>query len=152
MKSPFLAHDIGMKGVVCIVFTLPGSELVPYNDIVAALRPKEQGCDDVGNEIEDGSAEKEKDEKEKSLDGTSNKTASWDPIETVRIILKEVGSSGSDTNTENAGQAKVVSTSPPGSRFISRMIPIQATVSVRLGYNIHCINFDRFCQNLISSE
>ena len=126
MKSPFTIHDVGMKGIICIVFTLPGSELIPYNGIIDALQPKTQ---------DDGS-------RGDSQGGAANKTKgeenAWDPIETVRLIMKEVGGSNDAKEWENHdkgpsthgnSKSEQVSTSPPGSRFISRMIPIQATVS-----------------------
>lgn len=139
MKSPFIAHDIGVKGIICIVFALPGSELIPYNDIVMALRPKGEGDaeDDSKKEVITDEVNNEKDS-----GNEANKSHLWDPIETVRIILKEVGRTESDakgsSDHEEAGQSNVteqaVSTSPPGSRFISRMIPIQATVSSLISF------------------
>ena len=139
MKSPFIAHNIGVKGIICIVFALPGSELIPYNDIVMALRPKGEGDaeDDSKKEVITDEVNNEKDS-----GNEANKSHLWDPIETVRIILNEVGRTESDaggsSDHKEAGQSNVteqaVSTSPPGSRFISRMIPIQATVSSLISF------------------
>ena len=134
MKSPFIAHDIGVKGIICIVFALPGSELIPYDDIVTALRPKGDG--DAENDFKSEGIIDEVNN-EKGSGSEANKSHHWDPIETVRIILKEVGRTESDakenSDKEKSGQSNVtkqaLSSSPPGSRFISRMIPIQATVS-----------------------
>jgi hypothetical protein len=139
LKSPFVVYDVGIKGIVCIVFTLPGSELIPYNDIVAALRPKIQ---EDGVEKEGDGKVAETDRKKQASDSeTTKQHHTWDPIETVRIIMKEVGCSedvkdNKDDCKEKSTQQiisaadQVTSTSPPGSRFIFRMIPIQATVSI----------------------
>lgn len=134
MKSPFVVHDNGMKGIVSIVYSVAGSEVVPYNEIVESLRPKEKSDD------KDGSSEDQATQQEKVVQVANSCEAAeatselptWDPVETVRIILKEVGGSKSesDKSTEETNAAdKNISTSPPGSRFILRMIPIQATVS-----------------------
>ena len=135
MKSPFVVHDNGMKGIVSVVYSVAGSEVVPYNDIGESLRPKENS-----HYKDDGSSEDQATEQENVVQVANSCEAAeatselptWDPVETVRIILKEVGGSKSesDKSTEETNAAdENISTSPPGSRFILRMIPIQATVS-----------------------
>jgi tRNA(Ser,Leu) C12 N-acetylase TAN1 len=138
MKSPFVVHDVGMKGIVCVVFSLEGSEVIPYSDIVAALRPKEKNDED-GSDAKVSDDDDAKDSQENSSAGNTidatRKSPPWDPIETVGVILREVGGSKhndnavTDTSSGEANPEAAVSTSPPGSRFILRMIPIQATVS-----------------------
>ena len=53
MKSPFVINDVGIRGMMCIVCTLPGCEFVPYEAIIAKLRPPvgktNSGLDDTGN-------------------------------------------------------------------------------------------------------
>lgn len=139
MKSPFVVHDVGMKGVVCVVFSLAGSEVVPYDNIVAALRPKEKTDEDAtGAKVSGTSGDANKPQEngtDNTTDDTLSKSPAWDPVETVRIILREVGGAKgdenevADTSKGEASTEAVVSTSPPCSRFILRMIPIQATVS-----------------------
>ncbi|KAL7508654.1 hypothetical protein ACHAXN_005728 [Cyclotella atomus] len=140
MKSPFVVHDVGMKGIVCVVFSLEGSEVIPYSDIVAALRPKEKNDEDGSDaKVSDDDA---KDSQENSSAGNTidatRKSPPWDPIETVGVILREVGGSKhndnavTDTSSGEANPEAAVSTSPPGSRFILRMIPIQATCHASL--------------------
>jgi hypothetical protein len=139
MKSPFSVHDLGMKGMVCIVCTLPGSELIPYDDIIAATRPKAQ--DDETSRVKNESSENTATSKISSTDANKDATSEtpiWDPIQTVINILREVGGASGNLNDkdkekeESTGNTeakeKVVSTSPPGSRFVLRMIPIQTTV------------------------
>ncbi|KAL7476456.1 hypothetical protein ACHAW6_002317 [Cyclotella cf. meneghiniana] len=136
MKSPFSLYDTGVKGVVWIVFTLPGSELVPYDEIISTLRSRTQD-DDESNVKEDPVAHEVKSEEGKTTKDATHDPPLWDPIETVRIIMNEVGCSNHDSRANNVKdvdkelgfntKADVVSTSPPGSRFILRMIPIQTT-------------------------
>ena len=38
MKSPFSIYDTGVRGMVCIVCTVPGCEMIPYDDILAEIR------------------------------------------------------------------------------------------------------------------
>jgi hypothetical protein len=124
---------------VCVVFSLAGSEVVPYDDIVAALRPKEKTDEDASGAKVSGTSgdanNPEENSTDNTLDDALSKSPAWDPVETVRIILREVGGSKgdenevADTSKGEASTEAVVSTSPPGSRFILRMIPIQATVS-----------------------
>jgi hypothetical protein len=81
-------------------------------------------------------------EEGKTTKDATNDPPRWDPIETVRIIMNEAGCSNHNSRANNAKdvekedsaqgsntKADVVSTSPPGYRFILRMIPIQTTVS-----------------------
>ncbi|KAL3789153.1 hypothetical protein HJC23_012242, partial [Cyclotella cryptica] len=144
MKSPFTVYDTGVKGVVCIVFTLPGGELVPYDDITSTLRTKAQD-DDEPNVTENHVADGVKSENERITKDATNDPPLWEPIETVRIIMSEVGCSNHDSRANNANHAekedsaktsiteeKVLSTSPPGSRFILRMIPIETTCHASL--------------------
>lgn len=164
MKSPFVIHDVGIRGMMCIVCTLPGCEFVPYEAIIAKLRPPvgktNSGLDDTGNtkngddfvleEKEVPVGTKEEDEAtpnntESELEAATNQSPLWDPVVTVKSIMSEIASSA-EKNEDAAGVADSVekkeeiktagnatkdspSTNPPGSRFITRMIPIQATVS-----------------------
>eukprot|EP00970_Alexandrium_tamarense_P001833 scaffold237_cov181-Alexandrium_tamarense.AAC.32 len=164
MKSPFVIHDVGIRGMMCIVCTLPGCEFVPYEDIIEKLRPPvgktNSGLDDTGNtkngddfvleEKEVPVGTKEEDEAtpnntESELEAATNQSPLWDPVVTVKSIMSEIASSA-EKNEDAAGVADSVekkeeiktagnatkdspSTNPPGSRFITRMIPIQATVS-----------------------
>lgn len=42
MKSPFSIYDTGLRGMVCILCTLPDCEMVPYGDILAEIRASKE--------------------------------------------------------------------------------------------------------------
>ena len=158
MKSPFSVYDTGMRGMVCILCTLPGCEMVPYEDILSDIRgAKETGdsADATGNDNKIESSEDSATVNNDSvLSESSNEHGSedhapppWDPVETVKCIFRDAKSASkgvNDTNVDNAkdggqgvgGETKTSVPSelsespPPGSRFISRMIPMQTTVNI----------------------
>jgi len=166
MKSPFSIYDAGIRGMVCIVCTLPGCELIPYDDILVHMRELakedsslvskgEKGQDDTllnensSNDEEEktstglgrtGEHENENLVSDKLNDsindvgsklfGTSVKPPSWDSVETVKCIM-----GGVKTDVSN----KVLSSPSPGSRFVSRVIPIQATVRKDTYHTTCCV-------------
>ena len=156
MKSPFSIYDTGMRGMVCILCTVPGCEMIPYDDILAEIRAanekkegkntanvatgKEDGNEDYSKAIMQNDTTKTKESK-----GDDGNKVSWDPVETVRCILRDVkclNQNGGNNDDESDGKgdieqgnnekevSKELSTYPaPGSRFILRLLPMQATVS-----------------------
>jgi hypothetical protein len=132
MKSPFSIYDSGVRGVICIICNLSGSEVIPYDDIVSKVKAakKVEGKDKTSfstNDSLEGKFEdtenrngedKKSDEKHSSMPSTR-----WDPVDTVKRIME-----GMIEESNTSKDSKVLS-SPPSSRFISRMIPMQATVS-----------------------
>ncbi|KAL3762781.1 hypothetical protein ACHAW5_001309 [Stephanodiscus triporus] len=180
MKSPFSVYDTGMRGMVCILCTLPGCEMVPYDDILSGIRgAKEKGA---------GADAKDKNSESNGHSTTANHDCTeslkehvsedhnyppWDPVETVKCIFRDAKSAGKgsdDTNVnstndrgiKNAQRARgekepsapnesLVST-PPGSRFISRMIPMQATcyASVEEIKAVSISLLKRFLPNILS--
>ena len=156
MKSPFSIYDTGMRGMVCILCTMPGCEMIPYDDILAEIRAanekkegqntanvasvkEDDGNEDVYNKAMQNDATKTKESK-----GDDGNKVSWDPVETVRCILRDAKVlNQNDGNNESVGKgdieqgndsekevSKELSASPPpGSRFILRLLPMQATVS-----------------------
>jgi hypothetical protein len=128
MKSPFSAHESGVRGMICILCNLPGSEVIPYDEIVAKIHAaRKEKAENEASLTKDASEEKAVseskeiivNEEDKKTETTEKKeTTLWDPVDTVKRIMEGV--------TEDASKA---SSSPPSSRFISRMLPMQATVS-----------------------
>ena len=152
MKSPFSVYDTGTRGMVCILCILPGSELIPYDNIVAEIRAskgKDNDDSKTGEESRVGGIESnskhqvsigtEEDQVDKRAgdDPPGTNAPLWDPVDTVKCILRDAAKAnkGSDTNnnlsTHNDGSVskEIISSQPPGSRFISRILPMQATVS-----------------------
>ncbi|KAL9191145.1 hypothetical protein ACHAXT_000851 [Thalassiosira profunda] len=151
MKSPFSVYDVGNRGMVCILCTLPGCEMVPYDDILAEIRAsKETGGDATKPDAGDSTKAKEdaapggKHPMTKSNDGAADEIpdALWDPVETVRCILRDakpvdkdadgaIKSGGESDEKDCQNEASVSNgvavSPPPGSRFISRILPVQAT-------------------------
>lgn len=137
MKSPFSAYESGVRGMICILCNLPGSEVIPYHDIVAKIHAarKEKAEENEAssannNAAEDKAACENKEivnEEDKKIDNdkkhSSVETTRWDPVDTVKRIMEGV------TEESNPANATRVLSSPPSSRFISRMLPMQATVS-----------------------
>lgn len=133
-KAPFTSYDTGCCGTVFLICTAPNSSILPCNI-------HRQESDDKSNEHENkdkiSTKSEEIDElqtKKRKLEETEtsgkildvNKssisqnialaTSIWDPIKTVQLILQEA-----NPTTSSAFQ------NAPSSRFITRIIPIQAT-------------------------
>jgi hypothetical protein len=142
MKSPFSVYDTGMRGMVCILCTFPGCEFVPYEDILSGIRgAKEMGG---GADATNGNSTADHDsvlsESLKKNGPEDHIIPHWDPVETVKCIFRDARTTNEGSNDiangKGGGGEKepttpyVISVSPPpGSRFISRLIPMQTTVS-----------------------
>ncbi len=143
MKSPFSAHESGVRGMICLLCNLPGCEVIPYHDIVskihAARKEKaENEASSANNDVAEEKAaceSKEINEEGKKIDNEkkhlSAETALWDPVDTVKRIMEGIA------EESNPNAASKALSSPPSSRFISRMLPMQATVSV-LSMHLTC--------------
>jgi hypothetical protein len=152
MKSPFSVYDTGMRGMVCILCTLPGCEFVPYEDILSGIRgAKEKGGGaDATNENSPAVNRDSMRSESSKENGREDHTPPWDPVETVKCIFRDVKRAIDGSNDVNIGSTKeggitngkrgggeeelsipyeLSVSPPPGSRFISRMIPMQTTVS-----------------------
>ncbi len=163
MKSPFSVYDTGMRGMVCILCTLPGCEMVPYEDILSDIR---MGAKETGGSSTDAPGGDDKIESNEDSATVNNDSAlpessrehhgseeqpppPWDPVETVKCIFRDAKSASKGVNDTNVDSAKdggqgvggetktsvpseLSESPPPGSRFISRMIPMQTTVSTIL--------------------
>eukprot|EP00584_Thalassiosira_punctigera_P009750 CAMPEP_0172527706 /NCGR_PEP_ID=MMETSP1067-20121228/2325_1 /TAXON_ID=265564 ORGANISM="Thalassiosira punctigera, Strain Tpunct2005C2" /NCGR_SAMPLE_ID=MMETSP1067 /ASSEMBLY_ACC=CAM_ASM_000444 /LENGTH=424 /DNA_ID=CAMNT_0013311499 /DNA_START=16 /DNA_END=1290 /DNA_ORIENTATION=+ len=158
MKSPFSIYDLGVRGMVCIMCTLPGCEMVPYDDILAKFRAKKEK--DGDNITKDGSENGDVKEDEGIKDGVVDEELEggkpappdtgpplWDAVETVRCIMRDASrgndvrsgindvssKSGQKNNDEGEGAKESTiskersASPPPGSRFITRILPMQAT-------------------------
>lgn len=141
MKSPFSAYDSQCRGMICIICNLPGSEVIPYDDIVAKIHAarKEKTENEISPTKDDlsednkpvcenkekGNEEDQKSDEEKTHSLVET-TPLWDPVDTVKRIMEGV------VEESNSSKASKVLSSPPSSRFISRMLPMQATVSLCL--------------------
>ena len=130
--GPFAVYETGCKGTVFVLCTAPDCALIPK--IVVATKEEEANHE----EEEDGepSAKKPKTEpaaqsEEKKNTATTNNeaakddkqtlssTSKWDPVETVRSVMDDLRKESTLGESSNKGI--------PGSRFVSRMIPMQAT-------------------------
>ena len=164
MKSPFSVYDTGMRGMVCILCTLPGCEMVPYEDILSDIRMGAKETGGSGNDAPGGDDKIESNEDSATVNNDSALSESsrehhgseehhapppWDPVETVKCIFRDAKSASKGVNDTNVDSAKdggqgvggetktsvpseLSESPPPGSRFISRMIPMQTTVSTIL--------------------
>lgn len=103
-EHEFGIFETGCRGVVFALCTIPNCELVPVANLdwKCQTEPKQ-------NDKAQESAEKQTSESEENLSPSSP----WDPIKTVGQIMGDL-KSGTDKES-------------PSSRFVSRMIPIQAT-------------------------
>ena len=144
MKSPFSIYDSGMRGMVCILCTLPNCEMVPYDQILAELKATKEKDNTTTNNSNSDDKSSIKIATEASKETKVNEVQ-WDPVDTVRCILRDakIINKKSDEKDDNSkqkgiGQAEddqkkaaalLTSSPPPGSRYISRILPMQATVS-----------------------
>ena len=131
MKSPFSIYESGVRGMICVLCNLKGSEMIPYDDIVAKVKStKDEEATSFANndETEDNqvvckSIEKEDENSDEEDSPSYMQTVLWDPVDTVRCIIEGVIKECSPNATSE------LLSSAPSSRFITRMIPMQATVS-----------------------
>ena len=162
MKSPFSIYDVGVRGMVCIICTLPGCEMVPYDEILAEIRAKKEAADESKKDDSKKSEDNENVAVEKDPNGKTTEEevvkSFWDAVETVRCIMRDatcapkVGDGANnetitngkkDIGQEEGGEKEAtvskerLANPPPGSRFISRILPMQATVS-----SVFCTIFD----------
>ena len=95
-------------------------------------------------------------------DGNRNTTTAvvnppWDPVNTVKCILRDAkllnkkscnDNDDSPTNAKedhdqedkvNNATKELLASPPPGSRFISRLLPMQATVSLTYALGVHTV-------------
>ena len=177
MKSPFAIYDTGMRGMICILCTLPQCEYIPYDEILMQLRNTKEndntssGKGGVGQApttseaavVDEGQVQSSSIQPECTNDdqndydvvagGNQNIIDSiptspilWDPVQTVKCILNDAkrkrmsdddrdeGTRDNSTTISNIGSSADATSSdptdasPPGSRFISRILPMQATV------------------------
>ena len=119
LKSPFAVFDTGSRGMVCIICKLDGSDMVPYADILTKIKgasASESKCGGTGDMSPGGKS-----------NSNSLTDPLWDPVETVRCIMADASLLA---NEDGKSVGKLTTpTQPPGSRFISRLQPFQATVS-----------------------
>ena len=138
-KSPFRVYETGCRGTVFIMCTMPDSELIATQISTAkAFHSKHQDTkiQEEGEEKEYTKSEgretsetcfsktkrKQQNEnlditsscakKQKVTDEGPKESYKWDPIETVNSILQDIREDKTET---------------PRSRFVSRMVPMQAT-------------------------
>jgi len=152
MKSPFSVNDTGIRGMVCLVCTLPDCELVPYDDILSekkkiqtAMKDKEKemeaaderdlvrtqqnGEENVREKEDDAAKHRDADDIAEKGNEESNYSALplWDPVETVKKIMDGVIAQSQKNIATNKSNNQQLMDPPPGFRFVSRMIPMQAT-------------------------
>jgi hypothetical protein len=142
MKSPFSVYDSGVRGMICILCNLPGCEVIPYDDIVARIHAaRKDKAENETSSTTNGCSENIKiraiketgNEEDTNQSDDETKQTLWDPVDTVKRIMEGVVGESNPTNASKA------LSSPPSSRFISRMLPMQATVSC--GFMHHSIGY-----------
>lgn len=128
-KNAFSVSETGCGGTVFIICTLPDAALIPpiqteWSEANDAKRKAEEHVEDNGErkrarvepkDVESAKKDEpacENDKRPLTSETVLKETAPWDPVETVQQVLKDLDSA---------------STSAPSSRFVTRMIPIQAT-------------------------
>lgn len=125
--DPFGVYETGCRGTVFVLCTLPGCPLIPPiqpTRIDGSLHLKKG----AGNEEGDAPAKKQRleaaqkdvTEDETPVVHSSIANPVWDPLDSVRSIIQDLERSVSSPNT--ASQSGI-----PSSRYVTRMIPIQAT-------------------------
>jgi tRNA acetyltransferase TAN1 len=132
--DPFGVYETGCRGTVFVLCTLPGCPLIPPiqpTRIDGTLHVKKGAA---GNEEGEAPAKKprlEGDDSTAQKDDTDTVEETpvphasianpvWDPLDSVRSIVQDLERSVSSPNT--ASLAGI-----PSSRYVTRMIPIQAT-------------------------
>lgn len=124
-KQIFSLYDTGVRGSITLLCTLPDSGLIePFH------RPKEQAGDKEEPETKKQKSDdskvdvKSKDEKGVKVEEPKEETKPkeeksgvkspplWDPVATVRLVLDDLRKGSTDA---------------PSSRFVTRMVPIQAS-------------------------
>jgi tRNA acetyltransferase TAN1 len=130
--SNFGIFETGCSGVVFLLCTVPGSEMIP--PVKLEKKARQQKLDGQEQELtsEEGDEHAAKKQKMDSEKGPATKTGTddssvetpsgaeystkWDPVPIVRKVLQDIEN---DTGKD-----------APSSRFVSRMIPLQATCYV----------------------
>jgi len=143
MKSPFSIYESGVRGMICVLCNLKGSEMIPYDDIVAKVKStkseevKSSANNDTTEDnqvmcksVEKGDKEEEKSDEEDSP--TNMQTVLWDPVDTVKCIIEGV------IKECNPNATSKLLSSAPSSRFITRMIPMQVTVRLPISNSCNC--------------
>jgi tRNA acetyltransferase TAN1 len=133
----FVVYETGCRGTVFAMCTLPSCDLIPCIRLEKRKVTQEADGNDSSKrarleqdemalgKADDSAAKSESCEASKLLGGAGDTSGAaeidseppWDPLDTVHRILKDLDSS---------------STSAPSSRFVTRMVPIQATCFVSL--------------------
>jgi tRNA acetyltransferase TAN1 len=129
--DPFGVYETGCRGTVFVLCTLPGCPLIPPIQPTRIDGTKHIKKGAAGKDEGDGPSKKQKlddvpkDEKDETVEETPVVNSSianpvWDPLDSVRSIIGDLERSVSAPNT--ASQSGI-----PSSRYVTRMIPIQAT-------------------------
>jgi tRNA(Ser,Leu) C12 N-acetylase TAN1 len=129
--DPFGVYETGCRGTVFVLCTLPGCPLIPPiqpTRIDGSLHTKKGAGG--GKDEGDGPSKKQRLEEGAEKDHIAQESPVvvhssianpvWDPLDSVRSIIGDLERSVSSPNT--ASQSGI-----PSSRYVTRMIPIQAT-------------------------
>jgi tRNA acetyltransferase TAN1 len=127
-SSNFCAYDTGCRGTVFVLCNLPDCRLIPTIKTEYFMEARKEGKQPSKDEAEkevDSTGENEEEQKEPKpkqpkIDNPNEATSPsprvsspiWDPVDTARSIFADIRN---DTKTA------------PSSRFVTRLIPIQAT-------------------------
>jgi len=126
-KHSFSVFDTGCRATVFLMCVKPGCYLIPYKQESSRDAPLK--TDDTENTTSEGGEPSKRAKVEEKEDSEIKSDSDpWDPIPVVRSILTDIRKKDSTA---------------PSSRFISRMIPIQATCYASLP------DLETCCQRLI---
>jgi tRNA acetyltransferase TAN1 len=123
-KKPFAYYDTGCKGTVFLFCMLPDCALIPsIQSAKSNLKKLKDGETNGGDNPSNSPAKKAKIEEDGSTKTSETLAVTpsplpWDPLATVRRVMHDLDQESSATHHNS---------NIPGSRFVSRMIPVQAT-------------------------
>jgi tRNA(Ser,Leu) C12 N-acetylase TAN1 len=130
--DPFGIYETGCRGTVFVLCTLPGCPLIPPiqpMSIDGTVHQKKSAENEAGDvpakkqRLESGSgsnAHKDDGSEQPPVNHASIANPVWDPLYAVRSIVQDLEQSVSAPST-------AIQSGIPSSRFVTRMIPIQAT-------------------------
>ena len=126
-SKPFAYYDTGCKGTVFLFCMIPNCALIPsIQSAKSNLKKQKVEHADSGEKPSTNATEKAKYKEDASnkankplLANTASKP--WDPLATVRRVMTDLDQEAKSID------ATMQSSNIPGSRFVLRMIPMQAT-------------------------
>ena len=112
-KQVFSVYETGTRGTMTLLCTLPDCALIaPYAYEKEDQPQKPEDGEEKEPDTKKVKVQEENQEEQKSTTMLLQQPPVWDPVETVRLVLDDLRKGTADA---------------PSSRFVTRMIPIQAS-------------------------